>query len=541
MVYGALRVIAAVAVVLNLLVTPGSLAQQPDQPGAAPPQPAATQQPEQPAASPFKPEELDQILAPIALYPDELIVQILTAATYPLEIVMAARWVADPKNAALKGDALAKALEGQSWDASVKSLVPFPSVLKMMSEKLDWTQKLGDAFLSQEADCLASVQSLRRKAAAAGTLKSTPQQKVTVAPRAAAAAAPGLQGPPAGEPITVAPVTEDQTISIAPADPQTVYVPSYDPATAYGSWPYPSYPPYSFPPPAGYGYPLATGLATGLAFGAGVAIVGSLWGWGSPNWGGGNVNINTNQFNSINRTGVSGNTWQHNAAHRQGVAYRDGATRQRYGRETAGAAGRRDYRGFEGRGGAGAGAGRGGGQLAGGAGRAGQPRVATRPAGQGRIGENRGGGQGLQGRAGGQGLQGRGAGSGRAPVCKDVLAGLQTAVAGRGESRTTLGVQSRQWGSDASLRRSRCGKPPATWGRRARRRLSTGRRRWFPGRRPWWQWWISARRRWRWFPGWRPWWRWRGGGGGGGAWRRRPWQMMTFLRAGGARLCPVHR
>src|SRR5215472_3679593 len=116
----------------------------------------------------------------------------------------------------------------------------------MMSDKLDWTQKLGDAFLSQEADCLASVQSLRRKAAAAGTLKSTLQQNVTVAPRAVAAPTEGapLPGPPAGEPVTMAPVTEDQTISIAPADPQVVYVPSYNPATAYGTWPYPSYPPY---------------------------------------------------------------------------------------------------------------------------------------------------------------------------------------------------------------------------------------------------------------------------------------------------------
>ena len=235
MVHGALRVIAAVAVVLGLLVTQGALAQQPDQPSAAPPQPASAQ-PEQPAASPFKPEELDQLLAPIALYPDELIAQILTAATYPLEIVLASRWAADPKNAALKGDALAKALEGQSWDASVKSLVPFPSVLKMMSEKLDWTQKLGDAFLSQEADCLAAVQSLRRKAAAAGTLKSTPQQKVTVQPRAAAAPAPAptLEGPPAGATVTAAPVTEDQMISIAPADPQVVYVPSYDPRLLTG-------------------------------------------------------------------------------------------------------------------------------------------------------------------------------------------------------------------------------------------------------------------------------------------------------------------
>src|SRR6516225_7599669 len=378
MVHAALRMFAAVAIVLGLLLAQAAIAQQPAQPDASPPQPAAAQLPEQPSPPAFKPEELDQLLAPIALYPDELIVQILTAATYPLEIVMAARWAADPKNAVLKGDALAQALEGQSWDASVKSLVPFPSVLKMMSDKLDWTQKLGDAFLSQEADCLASVQSLRRKAAAVGTLKSTPQQKVTVAPREAVA--PGLQGPPAGEPITMAPVTEDQTISIAPADPQVVYVPSYDPGTAYGAWPYPSYPPYAFPPPVGYG--VAAGLATGLAFGAGVAVAGSLWGWGRPNWGGGSVNINTNRFNSINRTAISGSTWKHNAAHRQGVAYRDTATRQRFGRETAGAAARRDYRGFEGRGaGAGAGAGRGGqvaggrggGQLGAGAGRAGQP------------------------------------------------------------------------------------------------------------------------------------------------------------------------
>src|SRR6516164_1102034 len=398
MMRAAFRAAAAVAVVLGLLLTQTALGQQPGQPSLAPTPPAAAQPPEQPAASLFKPEELDQILAPIALYPDELIVQILTAATYPLEIVMAARWAADPQNAALKGDALAQALEGQSWDASVKSLVPFPSVLKMMSDKLEWTQKLGDAFLSQEADCLASVQSLRRKAAAAWTLKSTPQQNVTVAPRAAPAA--GLPGPPAGEPITMAPVTEDQTISIAPADPQVVYVPSYDPGTAYGAWPYPSYPPYAFPPPVGYG--VAAGLATGLAFGAGVAVAGSLWGWGRPNWGGGSVNINTNQFNSINRTAITGNTWQHNAVHRQGVAYRDGATAQRYGRGTAGAAARRDYRGFEGRG-AGAAAGRAGGQVAGGvAGRGGGQAAAAARAGQGRVAANRAAGQGLQGRAGGQ-------------------------------------------------------------------------------------------------------------------------------------------
>jgi hypothetical protein len=373
MVHAVLRAVAAVAVVLGILLPQAAIAQQPDQTSV-------------PA---FKGEELQQLLAPIALYPDELITQILTAATYPLEIVMAARWVADPKNMALKGDALAQALEGQSWDASVKSLVPFPSVLKMMSDKLDWTQKLGDAFLSQEQDCLAAVQSLRRKAQAAGTLKSTPQQKVTVETRAAPA--PTLQGPPAGATVTAAPVTEEQTISIDPVDPQMVYVPSYDPAAAYGTWPYPSYPPYAFPPPVGYG--VAAGLATGLAFGAGVAITSSLWGWGRPNWGGGNITINSNQFNRINanRNVIAGNTWQHNSLHRQGVAYRDAATAQRFGRGTAGAAARRDYRGFEARG-AGAAVGRGGGQVAAAAGRGGQTRLAA----------NRAAGQGLGTHVGGQ-------------------------------------------------------------------------------------------------------------------------------------------
>src|SRR5271166_5516993 len=154
----------------------------PSTPSAPPSTPSAPPPPAQAAATAapvFKMEEIDQLMAPIALYPDDLLVQILTAATYPLEIVMAARWVADPKNAALKGDALEQALQAQSWDPSVKSLVPFPDVLKMMSDHLEWTQKLGDAFLEQAQDCLASVQRLRQRAQSAGKLTSTPQQTVT--------------------------------------------------------------------------------------------------------------------------------------------------------------------------------------------------------------------------------------------------------------------------------------------------------------------------------------------------------------------------
>jgi len=340
-------------------------------PAAPPPAPSALPAPSAPppaaqaavtAAPVFKMEEIDQLMAPIALYPDDLLVQILTAATYPLEIVMAARWVADPKNAALKGDALEQALQAQSWDPSVKSLVPFPDVLKMMSDKLEWTQKLGDAFLAQQQDCFASIQRLRQRAQSAGKLTSTKQQTVST------------QGP---------------AIVIAPADPDVVYVPAYDPSVAYGSWSYPDYPPNYYPPPAGYG--LATGLATGLAFGAGVAITRGLWGWGSPNWGASSINVNVNRFNQINanRTAISANTWQHNAVHRQGVAYRDAATRERFGQQHAGAAARRDYRGFQTAAAGGAAAARpGGGAIAN---RPGGDAIANRPAG-GAVANRPGGG-----------------------------------------------------------------------------------------------------------------------------------------------------
>src|SRR5512136_2957205 len=122
----------------------------------------------------FRQEELDQMIAPIALYPDSLLTQILMASTYPLEVVQADRWAKQNKD--MKGDALAKALEAQPWDPSVKSLVNFPQVLAMMSEKLDWTQKVGDAFLAQEKEVLGTIQNLRKKAQASGNLKTTKEQ-----------------------------------------------------------------------------------------------------------------------------------------------------------------------------------------------------------------------------------------------------------------------------------------------------------------------------------------------------------------------------
>ena len=270
-------------------------------------------------SGPFKPEELDALLAPIALYPDELLSQILMASTYPLEVVQADRWVRANKD--LKGDQLAVALEKQSWDPSVKSLVNFPQVLVMMSEKLDWTEKLGDAFLASEKDVMDTVQKLRLKAQEAGNLKTTEQQKVIV---------------------------QEKVIVIEPAQPEVIYVPTYNPVVVYGPWWYPAYPPYYYYPP---GYVAGAAL---FSFGVGFAV-GAAWGyaWGHCNWHGGNVNINVNRNininNNINRnvyanrfpagSGGQGN-WQHDPSHRKGVAYRDQTTAQKFNRGTSSEAAR---------------------------------------------------------------------------------------------------------------------------------------------------------------------------------------------------------
>ncbi len=230
--------------------------------------PPATQQA---GAQGYNVEQLDALLAPIALYPDQLLTQILMAATFPLQVVEAARWIEDPANKALTGDALTAALAPQPWDPSVKSLVPFPQVLAMMNSQLDWLQQLGFAVSVQQSAVMESVQRLRRQAQAAGQLQTTAQQVVT---------------------------TQDQVIVIAPAQPTVVYVPTYNPTVVYGAWPYPLYPPIYLPPPPGY-Y-VGSALMAGLAFGAGVAIVGGLWGWATPNWRYGNVNVNVNRYNNIN-------------------------------------------------------------------------------------------------------------------------------------------------------------------------------------------------------------------------------------------------
>jgi hypothetical protein len=345
----------------------------------------------------FKPEELEQILAPIALHPDPLSSQILMASTYPLEVVQAERWA--KQNSSLKGDALTAALEKQDWDPSVKSLVNFPQVLIMMSEKLDWTQKVGDAFLEDQKQVMDTIQNLRAKAQASGNLATTKEQTVIV---------------------------EEKIIKIEPANPQVVYVPTYNPTVVYGAWPYPAYPPYYYYPP---GYV----ASTMFAFGAGVAM-GAAWGyaWGNCNWGGGDVDIDVNRnanFNqNINRDQAKQKLqdrgqlnqkgqgkWQHNADHRKGVSYRDQGTAQKFNRASTNDA-IKSREGFRGR------AEQGRGELGGGG-------MGDR----GGLGDRGGGGQGLGGDRGGSGSRG-GAGASQLGGGSGSRGGAFEGVGGGGSS-----------------------------------------------------------------------------------------------------------
>jgi hypothetical protein len=307
------------------------------------------------AGKKFSKEELDQMLAPIALYPDALLAQVLMASTYPLEVVMADRWV--KQNKTLTGDKLKEAADKQPWDPSVKALVIFPDLLSTMTEKLDWTEKLGAAFLAQQTDVMDTVQGLRKKAYEAGNLMSTNEQHV---------------------------IAEKEVIRIEPADPRVVYVPVYDPWWVYGPWWWPYYPPYAF-----YPYPYSAGVAIapgfiGFSFGF---FIGSYWGhWGYCDWhhhdvyvnshyygyphhghsnanntigsfggatqngrpsgpppanntvgsfGGTRQNLRTTGSPSVNNTiGSSGSAtqrWTHDPSHRRGVAYRNSSVSDRFG------------------------------------------------------------------------------------------------------------------------------------------------------------------------------------------------------------------
>jgi hypothetical protein len=248
-------------------------------------------------AAPFSQQELEQLVAPIALYPDALLAQVFMASTYPLDVVEAARWVkANPK---VTGKSLEDAMQSQRWDPAVKSLTAFPQVLTMMNEKLDWTQKLGDAFLAQQGEVMNTVQALRARAAKEGNLKSSEQQVVKTE------------------------VVEQKTVYIIePAQPEVIYVPTYNPTVVYGAWPYPAYPPYYYYPP---GYVAGASL---ISFGIGMAVGAAVW--GGCNWGRGDIDIDVNRYNNFNRTNISNKNWSHNSANRRGVAYRDSTTAQRF-------------------------------------------------------------------------------------------------------------------------------------------------------------------------------------------------------------------
>ena len=264
-----------------------------------------------------KPEELDSLVAPIALYPDSLLAQVLTASTYPLQIVTARRWAQE--NSSLTGKALVEAAGKQDWDPGIQALVVFPTVLQMMDQNLDWTTALGNAFLAQQADLMAAVQRMRMKAQQSGKLESNAQQQVQTS---------AVDGQP--------------TIVIQSADPQVIYVPSYEPAAMYGAAP----PYYPYPAVA---YPTGAAWAAGaISFGVGVAVgaifngcCGGGWGWGC-NWGShGSLYVNNNFFANNRNTFVNrgnwggsyaGNGragWNHNARYRGAVPYpnRDVANR----------------------------------------------------------------------------------------------------------------------------------------------------------------------------------------------------------------------
>ena len=256
-------------------------------------------------------EQLDSLVAPIALYPDPMLSQTLVASTYPLEIIQLQQWL--EKNKGLKDKALADAVKKQDWDPSIQAMAALPEVVKQMAENIKWTTDLGNAFLAQQGDVMDAVQRMRKKANDSGNLKSSEQQKVETKV-----------------------VESKQVIVIQQASPEVVYVPSYNPTVVYGAPVYP-YPPIAYPPVGYY----AAGMA--ISFGVGMAM-GAAWGggWGyNNNWGGGNNNINinnnntfvnnSNRQNASNRPASGNSNWQHNPQHRGGAPYSNKATANKYG------------------------------------------------------------------------------------------------------------------------------------------------------------------------------------------------------------------
>ena len=265
------------------------------------PAPAGATEPA--AAAKLPPEQLDSLVAPIALYPDSLLAQTLVAATYPLEIIQLQQWLL--KNPGLKDKALVDAVAKQPWDPAIQSMAAIPDVVKRLADDVQWTTDLGNAFLAQQGDVMDAVQRMRKKAVDKGALAPNEQQKVETQ------------------------VVEGKTVIVVEsANPEVVYVPSYSPTVVYGASPYYPYPPIYYPP-----YVPGTAF---VAFSFGV-MVGAAWGGYCCNmgWGGNDIdidvnnNFNKNNVNSGNRN--QGGKWQHDAQHRGAAPYADKATASRFG------------------------------------------------------------------------------------------------------------------------------------------------------------------------------------------------------------------
>lgn len=309
---------------------PATVAQQPAAPVPAAAQPAPV------AAPTYTAAQIDQWVAPIALYPDALLSQILMASTYPSNVIQAAQWSKD--NPKMEGDAAIQAVASQPWDPSVKSLVAFPQLMSLMGENPPWVQNLGDAFLAQPKDVMDSVQRLRALAQKTGALQSTPQQTVTTVTKPASAKTSTTE---ATTTAATTPAPAPTVIKIESADPQVVYVPTYNPNTVYGTWPNTAYPPtYLSPSP---GEQFGNSFVNGLGFSLGVATTYAIfsnidwdddddWDHHHDDWdnhggynrnGDNNININVENFNKISgqRLTDANRTWQHNPAYREGVPY----------------------------------------------------------------------------------------------------------------------------------------------------------------------------------------------------------------------------
>jgi hypothetical protein len=353
------------ATLASLLAAPEAIlmAQEPATTSTAVQAAPAAGAPEQSAK--LSSDELDSLVAPIALYPDSLLAQVLVASTYPIDVIAAQQWLA--KNSNLKGDELSKAAMQQDWDPSVQALVSLPDALKVLSDNVKWTEDLGDAFLAQQNDVMEAVQRMRKKAKDNGKLESSEQQKVETKV-----------------------IETKETIIIQPSNPEVVYVPSYNPTVVYPPPVYP-YPPMYYPP---Y-YP---GAAL-MSFGVGVAIgVGISGGWGCGWGGGGNNTININNNNNYvknnnvrnnqgNRTGNS--NWSHNAQQRGGAPYKDKATASKYGGSARGDSAASRQAGAQSR--QASSQSRGGGDRSGGAGNRGGASASTRSSGSGNFGSSGGG------------------------------------------------------------------------------------------------------------------------------------------------------